>query len=61
MTETLVGVSPPEPEEPPKAASVEEIEAARELVRAARAKGVALTGPEGLLKALTKSVIETAL
>ena len=61
MTETLVGVSPAEPEEPPKAPSAEEIEAARELVRAARAKGVALTGPEGLLKALTKTVIETAL
>jgi transposase-like protein len=61
MTETLVGVSPPEPEEHPKAPWVEEIEAARELVRAARAKGVALTGPDGLLKALTKTVIETAL
>src|SRR3954453_8643354 len=67
MTETLVGVSPPEPQEPqepqePSAGpSAEEIEAARELVRAARAKGVALTGPDGLLKALTKTVIETAL
>jgi transposase-like protein len=61
MTETLVGVSPPEPEEPSKAPSAEEIEAARELVRAARDKGVALTGPDGLLKALTKTVIETAL
>jgi putative transposase len=64
MTETLVGVSPPEPQEPqePSAGpSSEEIEAARELVRAARAKGVALTGPDGLLKALTKTVVETAL
>lgn len=33
---------------------------ARELVRAARAKGVALTGSGGLLKALTMTVIETA-
>ena len=30
-------------------------------VRAARAKGVALTGPDGPLEALTKTVIETAL
>lgn len=62
MTETLVGVSPPSPKEPPGTGpSDEELEAARELVRAARAKGVALTGPDGLLKALTKTVIETAL
>ena len=66
MTETLVGVSPSqrgseEPQEPSAGPSAEEIEAARELVRAARAKGVALTGPDGLLKALTKTVIETAL
>ena len=32
-----------------------------DLVRQARAEGVALTGPEGLLKALTKTVLETAL
>jgi transposase-like protein len=61
MTETLVAVSPPEAKEPPAGPSPEELEAARELVRAARAKGVALTGPQGLLKALTKTVIETAL
>lgn len=61
MTETLVGVSPLEREEPPQASSAEELEAARELVRAARDKGVALTGPDGLLKALTKTVIEIAL
>jgi transposase-like protein len=35
--------------------------AARRLVRQARAEGVALTGPGGLLKALNKTVIETAL
>ena len=61
MTETLVGVSPPEPRDPAAGPSADEMEAARELVRAARAKGVALTGPDGLLKALTKTVIETAL
>ncbi len=33
----------------------------RGLVRKAREQGVAVTGPGGLLKALTKTVIETAL
>ncbi|SDT93236.1 Transposase, Mutator family [Gordonia westfalica] len=32
-----------------------------DLVRSSRAQGVALTGPDGLLKALTKSVLEAAL
>jgi len=41
--------------------SAEELAIARELVRSARARGVAMTGPEGMLKALTKTVIETAL
>jgi hypothetical protein len=41
--------------------SAEELEVARELVRSARSRGAALTGPDGLLKALTKTVIETAL
>ena len=41
--------------------SREELEVARELVRSARDRGAALTGPDGLLKALTKTVIETAL
>src|SRR6478672_5230457 len=35
--------------------------AAAELVRMARAQGLSLTGPDGLLKMLTKTVIETAL
>ena len=64
MTETLVGVSAPTPpEEPqePRPPSAEELAAARELVRAARDRGVALTGADGLLKALTKTVVETAL
>ncbi len=60
MTETLVGMSPPS-KEPSAQPSREELEAARELVRQARDRGVALTGPDGLLKALTKTVIETAL
>ena len=37
------------------------LELARELVRQARDAGVDLTGPGGLLKSLTKLVIETAL
>ena len=76
MTETLGSVSPPEDVavSPPDVAqddvpgiegsahpSVEELEIARELVRTARARGVALTGPDGMLKVLTKTVIETAL
>jgi transposase-like protein len=41
--------------------SAEEIAVVEGLVRQARDSGVALTGPDGLLKALTKTVIETAL
>src|SRR4051812_40107385 len=35
--------------------------AAQELVRLAREQGLSLTGPAGLLKQFTKSVLETAL
>src|SRR5580700_3255926 len=35
--------------------------AAQELVRQAREQGLSLTGPDGLLKQLTKTVLETAL
>ena len=41
--------------------SEDELAIARVLVRSARARGVAMTGPGGMLKALTKTVIETAL
>jgi putative transposase len=41
-------------------ASAEEL-AAKELVRLAREQGLSLTGPDGLLKQFTKSVLETAL
>lgn len=41
-------------------ASAEEA-AARELVRLASEPGLSLTGPDGLLKQLTKQVLETAL
>ena len=40
--------------------SAEEL-AAKELVRVAREQGLSLTGPDGLLKQFTKSVLETAL
>ena len=40
--------------------SAEEL-AAKELVRVAREQGTSLTGPDGLLKQFTKSVLETAL
>ena len=40
--------------------SAEEL-AAKELVRLAREQGLSLTGPGGLLKQFTKSVLETAL
>jgi len=53
MTETLVGMSP-RSEEPSVQPSREELDAARELVRQARDRGVALTGRDGLLKALTR-------
>ena len=45
-------VDPAEPSE-------EELAIARELVRSARGRGVAMTGPGGMLKALTTTVIET--
>ncbi len=35
--------------------------AATDLVRLAKEQGLSLTGPDGLLKQLTKSVLETAL
>ena len=55
MTETLETVTKKKPE-----ASAEQV-AAEELVRQAREQGLSLTGPDGLLKQLTKIVIETAL
>jgi len=61
MTDTLVGVSPLRKAK--KTLTPEEVEraAVRELVKAARARGEDLTGPDGLLKAITKQVIEAAL
>ena len=71
MTDTLVGVSPSttEPagvgdsseETSQRQPSAAELATIENLVRQARDQGVALTGPDGLLKALTKTVIEAAL
>ena len=61
MTETLVGVSPPKEIKKAVSPDEQELAAARGLVKAARAGGVALTGPDGLLKAITKTVLESAL
>src|SRR4029077_11154303 len=57
MTATLDGVTKKKDKPEPTA----EEKVAEELVRRAREQGLSLTGPDGLLKQLTKSVIETAL
>jgi len=57
MTITM-GSMTPKKERPEQSA---EMNAATELVRMAKEQGLALTGPNGLLKQLTKTVIETAL
>jgi len=64
MAETMqdmkqAGAAAPNIVEKVVAPSAEELAIARDLVRSARARGAALTGPDGLLKALTKTVIET--
>ncbi len=57
MTATLETVAKKK-ELPPESA---ELQAARELVRQAKEQGLSLTGPDGLLKQLTKTVLEAAL
>jgi putative transposase len=57
MTETLDAVASKKSRPEPTA----EERAAEELVRRAREQGLSLTGPDGLLKQLTKMVLETAL
>ena len=63
MTETVVAVTPLQSSEVeaaetaidvPDGRQVDELEVARELVRQAREAGVSLTGPGGLLKAMTR-------
>jgi transposase-like protein len=64
MTETITSVSS-KPEEPRKErssrATAVERAAVAELVRAARARGEDITGPDGLLKSITATVPEAAL
>jgi putative transposase len=57
MTTTLNDVTPGKKKPEPSA----EQQAAAELVRLAKEQGLSLTGPDGLLKQLTKTVLETAL
>jgi putative transposase len=57
MTATLDDVTKKQDKPEPTA----EQKAAEELVRRAREQGLSLTGPDGLLRQLTKTVIETAL
>lgn len=58
-------VSPPEPAELDQSEdrnlSAAELAAVQDLVRQARQPGIALTGPDGLLEAMTETVIEAAL
>ena len=56
MTATLNDVAKKKPAE-----QSAEQQAAAELVRLAKEQGLSLTGPDGLLKQLTKTVLETAL
>jgi transposase-like protein len=58
MTATLDGVTSKRKDKPEPTT---EQQVAEELVRRAREQGLSLTGPDGLLKQLTKSVLETAL
>jgi putative transposase len=58
MTATLDAVANRKKDKPEPTA---EQKLAEELVARAREQGVSLTGPEGLLKELTKTVLETAL
>src|SRR5690348_2505626 len=58
MTATLDTVASKKKVRPEPSA---EQQLAQELVARARAQGVSLTGPDGLLKQLTKTVLETAL
>ncbi|RKR92986.1 transposase-like protein [Micromonospora pisi] len=57
MTATLNDVTPRKV----KAELSAEAKAAADLVRLAKEQGLSLTGPDGLLKQLTKTVLETAL
>jgi len=61
MTATLQSATLDDMASKKSPASTPEGEPARELVRQAREQGLSLTGPDGLLKQMTKTVLETAL
>ena len=62
MTETLEGMgSMPKDAKKSTKPGVAERAAVRELVKAARARGEELTGPDGLLKMITATVLQAAL
>ncbi|TVT12458.1 IS256 family transposase, partial [Amycolatopsis acidiphila] len=54
-------MSPRKRDEKPARELSPEQAAAAAMVAEARARGLALTGPDGLLKLFTKNVLETAL
>ena len=53
--------TPPSPPDEPAELDKAQREAIAQMVRQARDAGIALTGPDGLLKALTAQVVEAAL
>src|SRR6201982_2535222 len=59
MTATLDGLAARKRKDRPEPTAEQKL--AEELVARAREQGVSLTGPDGLLKQLTKTVLETAL
>src|ERR1700749_1728300 len=59
MTATLDGVAARKRKDRPEPAAEQKL--AEELVARARDQGASLTGPDGLLRQLTKTVLETAL
>ena len=61
MKDDTVGVVTSKTKQKTLSPAQAEREAVRQLVRAARERGEDLTGPDGLLKALTATVLETAL
>lgn len=61
MTATVPDVNTTTKKNSPQLPAPLELEVAREMVRAAKAQGLSLTGPDGLLKALTKTVVEVSL
>jgi hypothetical protein len=60
MTDTIDDVAAEPVEQVPAEPSIDEQSVAEQLVAQARAKGIELVGPDGLLTSLTKRVLEAA-